>query len=98
MKLGLYQSHPEFGQVERNVRQAVNDLKEVDADLMVLPELFNTGYQFVSREETLDLAEDMPSGMTCETLTVLAKSKGMYLVFGMAIQASLFGGILGLSW
>lgn len=84
MKLGLYQNHPEFGQVERNVRQAVKDLKETDADLMVLPELFNTGYQFVSGEEAFDLAEDIPSGMTCEILTDLAKSNDMYLVFGLA--------------
>jgi predicted amidohydrolase len=84
MKLGLYQNHPQFGEVERNVRQAVKDLNEAGADLMVLPELFNTGYQFVSREESFGLAEVIPSGMTCETLTDLAKSKGMYLVFGLA--------------
>ena len=84
MKLGIYQNHPEFGQVDKNVRQAVVDIKESDADLMVLPELFNTGYQFVSREEVFDLAEEMPFGRTCEALTGLAVSKGMYIVFGLA--------------
>ena len=84
MKLGLYQNHPEFGQVQKNTSQALKDLRAADADLMVLPELFNTGYQFVSREELFDLSEDMPSGPTCEALIDLASSKGMYLVFGMA--------------
>jgi predicted amidohydrolase len=56
----------------------------VKANLLVLPELFNTGYQFVSREELFDLAEDIPSGPTCKALTDLAISKGMYLVFGIA--------------
>jgi predicted amidohydrolase len=84
MKLGVYQSHPEFGQVDKNVRQAFEYIMEIDADLIVLPELFNTGYQFVSREEVFDLAEDMPLGSTCEALTDLAVSKDMYIVFGLA--------------
>jgi predicted amidohydrolase len=31
-----------------------------------------------------NLAEEIPSGMTCQTLLDLARTKGMYLVFGMA--------------
>lgn len=84
MRVGIYQNHPRFGQVEKNIKQAVQDLKEVEADLVVLPELFNTGYQFVSREEVETLAEEVPSGMTCQALLDLARTKGMYLVFGMA--------------
>ncbi len=84
MKLGIYQNHPEFGQKERNLRQALKDLGAADADLMVLPELFNTGYQFLSREEAAGLAEEIPHGDTCRALMDLARSRGMTLVFGMA--------------
>jgi predicted amidohydrolase len=69
MRVGIYQNHPRFGQVESNIEQAIQDLKEVEADLVVLPELFNTGYQFVSMEEVENLAEEIPSGMTCQTLS-----------------------------
>ncbi|MGD2126972.1 MAG: nitrilase-related carbon-nitrogen hydrolase [Desulfobacteraceae bacterium] len=84
MRIGIYQSQPRFGAVQENVGQAIEDLKESEADLMVLPELFNTGYQFVSREEVESLAEEIPSGKTCQALIALSKTQGMFLVFGMA--------------
>jgi predicted amidohydrolase len=84
MKIGIYQNNPEFGQVEKNVEQALRDLESVDADLMVLPELFNTGYQFVSREEAEELAEEIPSGNSCQRLMEVTGAKEMFLVFGIA--------------
>ncbi|MBW1806374.1 MAG: acyltransferase, partial [Deltaproteobacteria bacterium] len=56
MRVGIYQNHPVFGEVEKNIEQAIEGLNDVTADLMVLPELFCTGYQFVSKEETESLA------------------------------------------
>ena len=84
MRVGIYQNHPVFGQVELNVEQTVKDLSSVDTDLMVLPELFNTGYQFVSSEETADLAEEVPSGKPCQAMMSLAKDRNIFLVFGLA--------------
>jgi predicted amidohydrolase len=84
MRIGAYQNNPEFGQVDKNVRQAIMELEGADADLVVMPELFNTGYQFVSKEEALELAEEIPSGYTCKSLINVARSKKMHLVFGMA--------------
>jgi len=84
MRVGIYQSHPKFGEVDYNIEAAIEVLTGVDAGLMVLPELFNTGYQFVSREETNGLAEEIPSGKTCKALMELAGSRGMFLVFGLA--------------
>lgn len=71
MKVGIYQSNPEFGNVEKNIQQALEDLDTVDTDLMVLPELFNTGYQFVSMEETHALSEEIPEGRTCKVMADL---------------------------
>ena len=84
MKIGVYQNNPEFGQVRKNVEQAIIELERVTADLVVLPELFNTGYQFISREEVFDLAEELPLGPTCKALSELARLKKMFLVFGLA--------------
>jgi len=84
MRIGIYQSRPRFGAVQENVAQALHDLRAVEADLVVLPELFNTGYQFVSRKELEGLAEDIPAGITCQELIAFSKARKRYLVFGMA--------------
>lgn len=87
MRIGLYQHHPEFGAPARNTARAGEALGAVDADLVVLPELFNTGYQFVSEEEVRSLAEEIPGGETCRAMQALAEARGMTLVFGMAEKA-----------
>lgn len=84
MKVGFYQSHPLFGKVKENLEQAVQEISRVKADLIVLPELFNTGYRFVSREEVSELAEEIPSGKTCRAMFGLARDLGMIMVFGLA--------------
>jgi len=87
MRVGIYQSHPKFGNVEANIEQVFKDLPSGAADLWVLPELFNTGYQFVSEDEVADLAEEIPGGRTCQAMISLAARLGAALVFGMAERA-----------
>lgn len=87
MRVGVYQNLPFFGQVDTNIENAIRDLSSVEADLIVLPELFNTGYQFVSRQEVEDLSEDVPSGKTCQAMMKLARDRDMFLVFGLAERA-----------
>ena len=83
MRAGFYQDWPVFGEVDNNVSRALRIISGVDADIVVLPELFNTGYQFINREEALGLAEEIPSGKTCEAMILLAQTKSMFLVFGL---------------
>ena len=68
MIIGVYQNHPEFGEVQSNVDTVVRNLSSIDADLIVLPELFSSGYQFVSIQELETLAEVIPSGNTCQAM------------------------------
>ena len=84
MRVGLYQNDPVFGEVGENIERAVGDLEDVDADLLILPELFNTGYQFASGRETDRLSEEIPSGKTCRAMIRLAKKRKKFLVFGLA--------------
>ncbi len=84
MKVGFLQTSPVFGKKEENTEKAILMIRGLDADLMVLPELFNTGYQFTSREETLTLAEEVPAGQTTQALVDLAMEKRLYLVAGIA--------------
>lgn len=84
MRVGFFQFAPAFGEVKRNLDQVEAALARVSCDLLVLPELFATGYQFVSQQEVLDLAEPVPEGQTAQRLLNLARAKRMHLVAGLA--------------
>lgn len=84
MRVGFYQFAPEFGDIKYNVERAVDAISSLDADLIVLPELFNTGYQFTSKEEAEEFSEEIPSGYTTKILEELAVRKKIYIVAGVA--------------
>lgn len=83
MRVGFYQFDPQFGQVAKNLALVTDTLEAVDADLMVLPELFASGYQFVSQEEVLQLAEPVPDGPTTRRLMEVARRRRMHIVAGL---------------
>jgi len=84
MRVGFLQTFPIFGKKSENIDKAIVQMNKSDADLMVLPELFSTGYQFTSREETVALAEKVPDGQTTQALINLAKKKHLCIVAGLA--------------
>lgn len=84
MKIGFVQFDPVFGEVEKNLTRAVALIQKVEADLLVLPELFNTGYLFTSKQEVVDLAEEIPGGRTTEALLAASKGSGVHLMAGLA--------------
>ncbi len=84
MKIGIIQNHPQFAQVSENVEKAVAQMASQSADLWVLPELFNTGYQFVSKKEALALSEPVPGGPTTQHLIHTAKTLNTSIVAGLA--------------
>ena len=84
MRTGIYQNNPRFGEVKINLEQAIRKMDTIQADLIVLPELFSTGYQFTSLDEVRELAEEIPSGPSCEILIKYAHLKNLYIVFGIA--------------
>lgn len=84
LKAGFIQTEPEFGQVANNCQRVADLLEKADADLMVLPELFTTGYQFTDREEVAAFAETIPDGPTTGFLLDLARDLSVNLVAGLA--------------
>lgn len=84
LKVGFLQTCPEFGNVEANCRHVEQELAGVDADLIVLPELFQTGYQFKDLEEARTLSEPVPDGPTTKFLEGLSKQHNLFLVAGLA--------------
>lgn len=83
MKAGFYQFNPVFGNKKRNLAAVADAFDGIDAELMVLPEFFATGYQFISMDEVAHLAEEVPSGETTEALVGLSKKHGIYIVGGL---------------
>ena len=86
-KVALYQNDPRFGEVARNLEAAQAALAGVRADLLILPELFATGYQFDSAAEVRDLSEPVPGGPTTAALEALARSTGATVIAGLAERA-----------
>ncbi|MCX7995124.1 MAG: acyltransferase [candidate division WOR-3 bacterium] len=84
MKVGFIQFSPLFGQKERNFEKVETLLKDTDADLFVLPELFNTGYLFLNREELNVMAEQKDDGPTSKFVRKLCEKKGCAIVYGFA--------------
>jgi predicted amidohydrolase len=83
MKVGYYQFNPVFGDAARNLEKVARKLSSVRCDLLVLPELFASGYQFVSKEEVAALAEPVPDGATTKRLCEVARERSMHIVAGL---------------
>ncbi|MBS4027336.1 MAG: hypothetical protein KGZ58_01760 [Ignavibacteriales bacterium] len=86
MRLAIVQTNPVFGEVKTNVTSAIRQMENVEADLFVLPELFNTGYNFISQEEVEQLAETT-DGFTFQEIFSFAKKKNCFVVYGFAERA-----------
>ncbi len=83
MRVGFVQTDPVFGEVTDNVKAALKEIKALGAELVVLPELFSTGYQFCSKAEAIALAEEIPAGPTTEALVHAASASGTIIVAGI---------------
>ena len=84
MKIGFVQTDPLFGDVSGNLETVKNLVAGEKADLIVLPELFSTGYHFKDVEEALNFSEPIPDGPTTRFLIDLAKDTGAIFVAGIA--------------
>ncbi len=80
-RVSFVQTVPIFGEVERNLMR-VERLLPRDSDLVVLPELFNTGYLLLNKEELLKLAEPI-DGITGRFLAKFSKEHGTSIVAGL---------------
>ncbi|MDI6767853.1 MAG: nitrilase-related carbon-nitrogen hydrolase, partial [Bacteroidota bacterium] len=83
MKIAIVQTNPIFGKIETNVNDALSMMSSVSADLYILPELFNTGYNFIDQKELRQLAETV-SGFTSQEMMKFTKNKNCYVVYGFA--------------
>ncbi|MGD0590395.1 MAG: nitrilase-related carbon-nitrogen hydrolase [Bacteroidota bacterium] len=86
MRVAVVQTNPIFGEVKKNIDKALSLMETVMADLYVLPELFNTGYNFVDEAEVRSMAESA-DGSTFQTINEWTTKHSTYSVYGFAEQA-----------
>jgi predicted amidohydrolase len=84
MRVAYYQFNPRFGECDANIARCVDRIRSVEADLLVLPELFATGYQFVSVSEVREMAEEGADGPVLSAMRDLAREKDLFIVGGFA--------------
>jgi predicted amidohydrolase len=84
VKVGFFQFSPVLGKKDENVERAISSIRGAKADLLILPELFSTGYLFGSEEEIKRSAELVPDGPTFAKLAHTAAQKKVNLVCGIA--------------
>jgi predicted amidohydrolase len=78
---------PAIGEKQQNVSRSLAMIAaaaQAGANLVVLPELCNSGYIFATRDEAFGLAEEIPGGETARAWAAAAARHGVYIVAGIA--------------
>ena len=90
MKLAVGQIEPQICNVEENltrVKSILEEAEKADVDVLVLPELCNSGYVFNEISEATDSAESIPEGPFSKELLVWSRS-GRLVVAGICERTS----------
>jgi predicted amidohydrolase len=81
-RVAFVQGRPAFGRTEENLDRGLALAATVEADLVVIPELWSSGYVFSSHAEVAELAEDAETGATARALVWAAKREKRWYVAG----------------
>lgn len=88
-KIALAQFAPVRNNVRKNIRRIEKLLLDVHADLIVLPEMANTGYLYASSEKLLPFAEEQTgSGPFINALTELSQKTQGLIISGYTEKAN----------
>jgi len=84
INIGIIQFAPVLGDQDLTINKLDDMLNEVkDADLIVLPELANSGYNFVSRQQAFDLSEKLEQSRFVDFLYARSREMNSYIVSGI---------------
>jgi predicted amidohydrolase len=86
MRLAIVQTNPRFGEIEPNIGDSIAQMSAEKADIFILPELFNTGYNFIDQAEINSLAEPV-NGKTFRAICRFANERACYVAYGFAEKA-----------
>ena len=88
MRIALLQYDSKYLETERNLDAVEDLLGNMEADLIVLPELFTSGYFFQSTADARSAAEPIPGGPTVQRLILWANASGGTFVAGLVEEAA----------
>ncbi|MGY5875595.1 MAG: nitrilase-related carbon-nitrogen hydrolase [Candidatus Thorarchaeota archaeon] len=80
IRLGLAQTKPAIAKVEQNLKrtkQVLGEASREEIDVLVLPELANSGYVFESHTELEESSESIPDGLYCAALKAWSETGGL---------------------
>ncbi len=84
LKIGFLQFSPMLGDVQATIQSIERLLSGCDeADILVLPELCNSGYNFTSYKQAWDASEHIEGGPFIEFLIAKCKSLNTHIVTGL---------------
>ncbi|MGE5416881.1 MAG: carbon-nitrogen hydrolase family protein [Acidobacteriota bacterium] len=90
MRVGYYQFNVKPKNIQDNTNRLRDNLRRVKKsvrenrfDLLVLPELFSTGYIFDSKSEIAAYAEAVPGGFTTVTLVQICREINCFIIAGV---------------
>ena len=87
LRVACVQMEPHVGRKQDNLDHSLALIAKAvgeGAQLVVLPELCNSGYVFATREEAFALAEEVPAGPTSKAWSDAARQHGVVIVAGIA--------------
>ena len=82
MKISALQFAPRLLDKEYNLKKMKQLLSVLKTDLVVLPELCNSGYVFANKEEVFSVAEEAGKGETYFALSEIASCNNCNIVYG----------------
>ena len=83
MKIGFLQLEPVLGDIQATIQRIDGLIRRCEAcDLVVLPELCNSGYNFRSHEQAWETSEEIKDSIFIEYLTSACKALHMHIVSG----------------
>ena len=86
MKIATYQFAPKYADCKANLETLLSKSTEIQADVIIFPELAISGYNFVTKEQTSKLAAECEQLHVYEQISETAKSQNKIIIYGCPKQ------------